>query len=47
MVDIMYELPDQPKGSKYVIDDHVVMGKAGGGDPTGYRSLRELGYFAV
>ena len=27
MVDIMYELPDQPKGSKYVIDDQVVLGK--------------------
>lgn len=27
MVDIMYELPDQPKGSKFVIDEGVVTGK--------------------
>lgn len=27
MVDIMYELPDQPKGSKYIIDDQIVLGK--------------------
>ena len=27
MVDIMFELPDQPKGSKYIIDDQIVMGK--------------------
>jgi DNA repair protein RadC len=25
--------------------DHIVMGQAGGDDPNGYRSLRELGYF--
>jgi ATP-dependent Clp protease ATP-binding subunit ClpX len=27
MVDIMYELPDQPKGSKFVIDQDIVMGR--------------------
>jgi ATP-dependent Clp protease ATP-binding subunit ClpX len=27
MVDIMYELPDQPKGSKFVIDGDVVQGR--------------------
>jgi hypothetical protein len=27
MTDIMYELPDQPKGSKYVIDHDVVHGR--------------------
>jgi ATP-dependent Clp protease ATP-binding subunit ClpX len=27
MVDIMFELPDQPKGSKYIIDDQIVLGK--------------------
>jgi ATP-dependent Clp protease ATP-binding subunit ClpX len=27
MLEIMYELPDQPKGSKFVIDDDIVMGK--------------------
>ena len=27
MVDIMFELPDQPKGTKYVIDEDVVMGR--------------------
>ena len=27
MVDIMFELPDQPKGTKYVIDEQVVAGK--------------------
>src|SRR5262245_45049337 len=27
MVDIMFELPDQPKGSKYVIDEDVVQGR--------------------
>jgi ATP-dependent Clp protease ATP-binding subunit ClpX len=27
MVDIMYELPDQPKGSKFVIDQDVVVGR--------------------
>ena len=27
MVDIMFELPDQPKGSKFVIDDDVVRGR--------------------
>jgi hypothetical protein len=26
MTDIMFELPDQPKGSKYVIDEDVVRG---------------------
>jgi len=26
--------------------DHIVMGQAGGDDATGYRSLRELGYFS-
>jgi ATP-dependent Clp protease ATP-binding subunit ClpX len=28
MLDIMYELPDQPKGSKYLIDEDLVRGKA-------------------
>ena len=28
MLDIMYELPDQPKDTKYVIDERVVMGEA-------------------
>jgi ATP-dependent Clp protease ATP-binding subunit ClpX len=28
MLDIMYELPDQPKGSKYLIDEDQVRGKA-------------------
>ena len=27
MVDIMFELPDQPKGTKYVIDEDIVMGR--------------------
>jgi ATP-dependent Clp protease ATP-binding subunit ClpX len=27
MVDIMYELPDQPKGSKFVIDQDIVLGR--------------------
>jgi hypothetical protein len=27
MTDIMFELPDQPKGSKYVIDADVVHGR--------------------
>jgi ATP-dependent Clp protease ATP-binding subunit ClpX len=27
MVDIMFELPDQPKGTKYVIDQEVVLGR--------------------
>jgi ATP-dependent Clp protease ATP-binding subunit ClpX len=27
MVDIMFELPDQPKGTKYVIDEDVVRGR--------------------
>src|SRR5947207_9380010 len=27
MVDIMFELPDQPKGTKYVIDQDVVVGR--------------------
>ena len=27
MVDIMYELPDQPKGTKYVIDQDIVLGR--------------------
>jgi ATP-dependent Clp protease ATP-binding subunit ClpX len=27
MIDIMFELPDQPKGTKYVIDEDVVMGR--------------------
>src|ERR1043165_8667910 len=27
MVDIMFELPDQPKGSKYIIDQDVVLGR--------------------
>jgi ATP-dependent Clp protease ATP-binding subunit ClpX len=27
MVDIMFELPDQPKGSTYVIDEDVVEGR--------------------
>jgi ATP-dependent Clp protease ATP-binding subunit ClpX len=27
MLEIMYELPDQPKGSKFVIDDDIVMGR--------------------
>jgi len=27
MVDIMYELPDQPKGSKFVIDQEIVLGR--------------------
>lgn len=27
MVDIMFELPDQPKGSKFVIDDEVILGR--------------------
>jgi ATP-dependent Clp protease ATP-binding subunit ClpX len=27
MVDIMFELPDQPKGTKYVIDEDVVHGR--------------------
>jgi ATP-dependent Clp protease ATP-binding subunit ClpX len=27
MLDVMYELPDQPKGSKFVIDEDVVMGR--------------------
>ena len=27
MIDIMFELPDQPKGSKYVIDEDVVRGR--------------------
>jgi ATP-dependent Clp protease ATP-binding subunit ClpX len=27
MTDIMFELPDQPKGSKYVIDQDVVLGR--------------------
>src|SRR5262245_8570990 len=27
MVDIMFELPDQPKGSKYIIDEDVVHGR--------------------
>jgi ATP-dependent Clp protease ATP-binding subunit ClpX len=27
MVDIMFELPDQPKGTKYVIDEEVVHGR--------------------
>ena len=27
MLDIMFELPDQPKGSKYVIDEDVVHGR--------------------
>ena len=27
MVDIMFELPDQPKGSKYIIDKDVVLGR--------------------
>jgi ATP-dependent protease Clp ATPase subunit len=27
MVDIMYELPDQPKGSKIVIDQDIVLGR--------------------
>jgi ATP-dependent Clp protease ATP-binding subunit ClpX len=29
MVDIMFELPDQPKGTKYVIDQDVVLGRKG------------------
>ena len=27
MLDIMYELPDQPRGSRYVITDDVVDGR--------------------
>jgi ATP-dependent Clp protease ATP-binding subunit ClpX len=27
MIDIMFELPDQPKGTKYVIDEDVVLGR--------------------
>jgi ATP-dependent Clp protease ATP-binding subunit ClpX len=27
MVDIMFELPDQPKGTKYIIDQDVVLGR--------------------
>src|SRR5688572_4344325 len=27
MVDIMFELPDQPKGTKYVIDQDIVLGR--------------------
>ena len=27
MLDIMFELPDQPKGTKYVIDQDVVLGR--------------------
>jgi ATP-dependent Clp protease ATP-binding subunit ClpX len=27
MLDVMFELPDQPKGSKFVIDEDVVMGR--------------------
>ncbi|ADB18820.1 ATP-dependent Clp protease, ATP-binding subunit ClpX [Pirellula staleyi DSM 6068] len=27
MVDIMFELPDQPKGSKFVIDEEVILGR--------------------
>ena len=27
MLDIMYELPDQPKGSKYIIDEDIVNGR--------------------
>ena len=27
MVDIMFELPDQPKGTKYVIDEDIVQGR--------------------
>jgi ATP-dependent Clp protease ATP-binding subunit ClpX len=29
MLDIMYELPDQPKGSSYVVNEDVVEGRAG------------------
>ncbi len=28
MLDIMYELPDQPKGTKYVVDEDVVEGRS-------------------
>ena len=28
MVDLMYQLPDEPKGSKYVITEEVVEGNA-------------------
>lgn len=27
MLEVMYELPEQPKGSKFVIDDDIVMGR--------------------
>jgi ATP-dependent Clp protease ATP-binding subunit ClpX len=27
MVDIMFDLPDQPKGTKYVVDEDVVEGR--------------------
>ena len=27
MLDIMFELPDQPRGSRYVINDDVVQGR--------------------
>jgi ATP-dependent Clp protease ATP-binding subunit ClpX len=27
MLEIMYELPDQPKGTRYEIDEDVVRGK--------------------
>ena len=27
MLDIMYELPDQPKGSKFTIDEDIVKGR--------------------
>src|ERR1044071_9928397 len=27
MLDIMYELPDQPKGSKFIIDEDIVHGR--------------------
>jgi ATP-dependent Clp protease ATP-binding subunit ClpX len=28
MLDVMYELPDQPVGSRYIIDEEVVMGRS-------------------
>ena len=27
MLEVMYELPEQPKGSKFIIDDDIVMGR--------------------